>query len=289
MDWKKLGKMLLFPHVAVLLLLLPLSAAALVYSMLFLEESNPVRIASYALSFYTLTIGCARIPATLRFFRALKAENQILRRWSGDTRLRMNVTLTGCVLWNSAYAALQLGLGIRHKSAWFYALAIYYLSLAVMRFFLVRHTWKHPLGEELRQELKRYRVCGWIFLFMNVALTAMIFFMIRQNRAVHHHEITAIATATYTFASLSMAIVNVIRYRKYNSPAMSASKAISLASACVSMLTLENAMLTTFNKGNLSPQTQKTFLSVSGGAISMFIIIMALYMIIRSSQKMKEV
>lgn len=287
MDWKKLGKRLLFPHIAVLLLLLPICTVGLVYAMLRLAENDPIRIASYVLSFYTLTIWCVRVPDVLRFVRSFREENRYVRRWLSDVHLRTNVTLIAHILWNGAYAALQLGLGIAHRSAWFYSLAGYYASLAVMRFFLVRHTLRHKPGDQMQQELRRYRICGWIFLLMNLALSAMMFDMIRQNRLMQHHEITTITMAAYTFTTLTVAIVNVIRYRRYNSPAISAAKAIALASACVSILTLENTMLATFSGEEMTPQVQRLFLTLSGGAISVFIVVMAIYMILQANQKLK--
>lgn len=287
MDWKKLGKRLLFPHIAVLLLLLPICTVGLVYAMLRLAESDPMRIAFYVLSFYTLTIWCVRIPVVFRFFQSFREENRYVRRWLADVRLRTNVTLLAHMLWNGAYAALQLGLGIAHRSAWFCSLAGYYASLAVMRFFLVRHTLRHEPGDQMQQELRRYRICGWIFLLMNLALSAMMFDMIRQNRLMRHHEITTITMAAYTFTTLTVAIVNVIRYRRYNSPAISAAKAIALATACVSILTLENTMLATFGGEEMTPQTRRLFLALSGGAISVFIVVMAVYMIVQANQKLK--
>ncbi len=61
----------------------------------------------------------------------------------------------------------------------------------------------------------------------------MMFIMVYQGRNYGHHEITTIAMAAYTFTSFTMAIINVIKYRKYKSPVYSATKAISLSSACV--------------------------------------------------------
>lgn len=287
MSWNKIAKALLFPHIAVLLVLLPAGAALLVYSMLYLEEASVLRIASYALAFYTLMLWSIRTPAIIRFVKAFKNENKYMKRWLGDPHLRVNVTLCVSVLWNGAYAALQLGMGIYHSSAWFYSLAAYYVFLAGMRFYLVRHTLRHRPGEKMADELRHYRVCGWIFLLINLALSCIMFHMIRQNRMMQHHEITTISMAAYTFTTLTVAIVNVIRYRKYNSPAMSAAKAISLAAACVSMLTLENTMLATFGGADMTPQLQRLFLAISGGAISVFIIIMALYMIVQANRKIK--
>lgn len=288
MNWKQIGKALAFPPAGLLVALTAVSAAGLSWSMLALEDTHPLRIASYVLAFYTLCAVCARLPRLFRRVKAFKAENRYLRRWSEEPRLRMNVTLSGNVLWNGAYGAMQLGLGIYHRSAWFYALAAYYASLAVMRFCLVRHTLRHKPGENMRRELGYYRACGWIFLVMNLALSAMMFYMIRENRATEHHEITTIAMAAYTFFTLIWAIVNVPRYRKYNSPAMSAARVVSLASALVSLLTLENTMLVTFGGAEMSGRTRQLFLALSGGAVSVSIVIMAITMIRRAGKQQKD-
>ena len=140
----------------------------------------------------------------------------------------------------------------------------------------------------MREELIRYRLCGWVFLAMNLALALIIFFMVYWSRTFTHHMITAIAMAAYTFTAFTIAIINIVKYRKYNSPVYSASKAISLAAACVSMLTLETTMLTTFGDGSMDAITRKIMLGCTGGVISVFIIVMAIYMIIQSSKKLKE-
>lgn len=287
MDWKKIGKALLFPHIALLLVLLPVATVLLVYSMAFVGEESAVSYISYVLAAYTLTIWCVRVPELLRFFKKFKDENKYARRWLTDTHLRVNVSLYGSLLWNAAYAVFQLGLGLWHHTFWFCSLAGYYLCLAVMRFFLVRYTSKHRAGEKMRDELVRYRNCGIAFLLMNMALALIIFFMVYWNRTFEHHEITTIAMAAYTFGTLTMSIISVIKYRKYNSPVFSASKAISLAAALVSMLTLESTMLTTFSDGTMSLADRRILLGISGGVISAFIIGMAIYMIVQSSKKIK--
>lgn len=138
----------------------------------------------------------------------------------------------------------------------------------------------------MRDELIKYRACGWVFLVMNLALSLIVFFMVYWNRTFYHQEITTITMAAYTFVTLTTAIVNIIKYRKYNSPVFSASKAISLAAALVSMLTLESTMLTTFG-GDTTDMTRKMMLGISGGVISTFILSMALYMIVQSTIKQK--
>lgn len=285
---KRIGWAVLRPHISVLLFLIPATAALLVYAMLTLEEDDPLRILSYALSAYALTVVCFRIPQLFRMVCGIKDNNRYIKRWTSDTRLRVKVTLTSNATWNFAYAALQLCLGVYHRSSWFCSLSAYYFSLAAMRFYLARHTYRYKAGEKMRTELKRYRACGWMLLVMNLALTVMLLLMIKQKRLVRHHEITTITMAAYTFSALSMTIINVVKYRKYNSPVFSASKVISLAAASVSMLTTEATMLTTFARPDLNPKTQIFMLVVSGCAVSALIIAMAIYMIVIGNKKLKR-
>lgn len=134
-------------------------------------------------------------------------------------------------------------------------------------------------------ELIKYRACGIVFLIMNLALALIIFFMVYWNRTFKHHEITTIILAAYTFTSLTFAIINTLKYRKYNSPVYSATKAISLASACVSVLTMESTMLTTFGNETMSLTGRRVLLGLSGGVISVFIVTMAIYMIVQANKK----
>ena len=288
MDWKKLGKALLFPHIAIMIILVPIATVLLVGSMVFVGTESAIAYISYVLAAYTLTVWCFKIPYLIKFFKTFKDENKYARRWQDDTRLRVNVSLYGSLAWNALYGILQLWLGFYHHTFWFYSLGAYYICLGVMRFFLVRHTRKYAPGERMQTELKKYRACGIVFLVMNLALALIIFFMVYWNRTFEHHMITAIAMAAYTFTALTTAIINVIKYRKYNSPVYSASKAISLAAALVSMLTLESTMLTTFGDGTMTVTAQKWMLGATGGAISVLIVATAIYMIVIGTKKLKE-
>ena len=288
MNWKKIGKALLFPPIVIMTLLIPIATVFLVYSMVFPGSESVIAILSYVLAAYTLTVWCLKIPYLVKCIRDFQNENPYARKWREDTRLRVNVSLYGSLAWNTLYGIFQLGLGFYHRTFWFYSLGAYYICLAVMRFFLLLHTRKYPLGEKMRMELKKYRACGIVFLLMNLALALIVFFMVYFNRTFEHHMITAIAMAAYTFTAVTVSIVNVFKYRKYNSPVCSASKAISLAAALVSMLTLESTMLTAFGDGTMTAVEQKWLLGTTGGAISLWIIAMAIYMIAVGTKKLKQ-
>lgn len=289
MDWKKLGKAMLFPPLAVLVMLLPVATVCLVYAMAFWGTESAVTIGSYVLAAYTLTVWCAKLPRLIRCIKTFQNENRHIKRWREDARLRVNVSLYGSLFLNTAYAVFQLGLGFYHLSFWFVSLAGYYLSLAAMRLFLVRYTRRHAPGEQMKAELRRYRLCGIVFLVMNLALSLMIFFMVYWNRTFHHHQITAIAMAAYTFTSLTLAIVNIVRYRRYQSPVYTATKIISLAAALVSLLTLESTLLTAFGDGTMDLVARRLLLGISGGVISAFIILLAVYMIVQGTKKLRKI
>ena len=290
MTWGKLIRRLLFPHPVIMVVLLPIATALLVYAMVFWGTESVAAILTYVLAAYTLTVWCVKIPHFVRFFQRFKQQNPYAKRWLTDPQLRIHVSLCSSLVWNIAYAAFQLGLGIIHRTVWFCSLAGYYVLLAGMRFFLVRHTGRqHQVGENRAAELRKYRACGIVFLVMNVALTVIVFFMVYWNRSFHHHEITTIAMAAYTFTSFTLAIISIIKYRRYHQPVYTASKTISLAAACVSMLTLTATMLTTFGGEGMDMTMRRMLLGIVGGGVSICIITMAIYMIIQGTRQLRQI
>ncbi len=288
MNLKKHWKKFLFLPLWMLIFLLVVATAGLIAAFINLPENHPLRIGAYVLSAYTLTVWCCGIPDLIHRIQNFRRRDPLARRWIRDRRFRISVTLIGTLVWNGIYAIFQLSLGIYHHSLWFYALSVYYASLALMRLSLAHYTVHHEPGQWLRREFGLYRSCGIVFLVMNLALTVIIFYMVMQGRTMRHHEITTISMAAHTFTTLTMSIVNVIKYRRLGSPVFSASKDISLAAALVSMLTLESTMLITFHNGSMSPLTQRLFLGISGCAVSLFIVSMAIYMIVHASKSIKS-
>ena len=287
MNWKKLGRALLFPHPAVLALLCVAAVMLLIYSLVALETADVVSIAAYTLSFYAMTALCLRIPAIVRFVQRFRRENPYYLLYKNDVQLRMNITLYGAFGFNAAYALFQLCLGLWHHSAWFYAMAGYYFLLACMRLTLARTVREHVPGEDPDLEWRKHRLCGVLLAVITLTLFVFTMYFVFQTRTFLHHEITTITMAAYTFSALTLAIVNVVRYRKYNSPAISAAREISLASASVSLLTLENAMFTAFGQDS-SEIFQRVMLGATGAAVMLFVTGMALSMIVQACRKLRR-
>ena len=284
---KKIGMKMLYPHIAIILFLFPISLTLMLWAMLVLGTAHFVSIISYVLSAYSLTVICFRIPEIIKLINYLKNENKYIVRYRTDKHLRIKISLTASFVFNLAYAVLQFFIGLKHSSFWFYSMCLYYLVLAITRAFLMRHTLTYKPNEKPKSELIKYIICGWMMLLLNIALSVMIFFMVYFNRTFNHHEITTIALAAYTFTAFTLAIVNFIKYRKYKSPVFSAAKSISLTSASVSIITLEATMLTSFGS-DMEPIVRKLFLGLTGALVSVFVVSLAVIIIVKGMKQLKE-
>jgi len=285
-KFKKFLKKVFYPHIALLLILLPISIAFLVYALVYLGSESPFSYVAYLLSFYCLVVVCLQTPNIIKFFKSFKDKNKLIKRLIEDLHYRLKFMLFVSMIVNVAFAIYQLGLGFYHKSFWFYSLAIYYVLLAFMRFYLSKHVTTYEPNKEYALQLKKSRFCGYLLMTMNLALAVIIFFMVYFNRTSIHHEITTIVIATYTFGSLTIAITSLIRYKQFDSPVYNTIKAISLIAASVSMLTLTSTMLTTF--GNTDELFRQLILSFVGGAVIILVMIIAIKTIINSYKLSKK-
>lgn len=278
---------ILFPHAAVLAFLAFLSACLLIPAFAVKGVGLPFQIGAYTLSFYALVILCLRAPDFMRKIGAFKRENRLYLRYTRDMRFRMNLTLGCALIANAAYAIFQLCLGFHHRSAWFFSMAGYYFLLAGMRIMLFMYTKAHAPGEKIAAEWRKYRSCGVCLLFMNLALSVFNLYFVYRIRTFHHHEITTIAMAAYTFTALTFACVNFAKSNRMNSPVYSACKAVSLAAAAVSLLTLENALMTTFDQGH-SEIFHRVMLGATGACVMASVFMIAIVLIVRGTRKIKN-
>ena len=287
-KFKRILLKLLFPHIVLIVILVPFSAALLIYAFAY-ENAHPVIVyASYFISAYALTIVCAKTPVLYRKIQRIKENNRYISLYTSEAGLRVKLSLYGSIIMNTLYALFQFFLGMFCHSVWFYALAGYYILLVVMRFFLLKEMRQNRWGENKFFEYLLYRLMGVFLVIMNVALSVVVFYIVWQNSGFEYHYIVTIAMAAYTFFSLTMAIVHIAKYRKYKSPVMSASKAINLVAALVSMLSLETAMLTAFGEDN-GDAFRQIMTGCTGTAVCVMVLAIAIYMIVHSTKEINQI
>ena len=254
----------------------------------------PIQIISYLFSAYALVVTITGFPHIISLVKRIKkyiSEHPLMikfkntklgAKYLNDLNFRTEISLYFGLFINLLYIGMNIFSGIRYRAVWFISLAFYYILLAVMRYMLLR---KGKNEHNLCNDWKRYRMCGIILLIMNQALAAIVIIIVKQNKGFNYSGLLIYAMAMYSFYSVITAIADIVKFRKHGSPIISAAKAIKFVAALVSMLSLTTAMITQF--GNDDEDFRKLMTGTVGGGVCTIVIIMAIFMIIRSNKNLK--
>ena len=291
MDWKKLGKKLLFPPVWLMAILVILSAVALILIFVKgMEQSIPAYIA-YVLAFYTLTIVtvfCAMVlPKQYSTIKQKIYNNPLGNRYLTDKAFRTGLSLSVSFLISMLYVGINLWSWHMLGSYWFMVLAVYYVIMAVMRFLLVRYVHIQKIGTSILGEWKRSRICAYVLLLINLSLSGAVLMILYQHKGYDYPGILIYVMAMYTFYSLTMSIVELVKYRSLASPIMSTAKIVSLSAALVSMLNLETAMFAQFG-AEMSVAHQRIFIILTGAGVSIAVVTLSMLLIVRATKEIRR-
>lgn len=208
--------------------------------------------------------------------------SELLRRIKHDVTYRIKLFLYVTFIFNVAYSVFLFIISQIYSSKWFFILALYYGLLSVIRIFVYLQL---PPQKQLVSKIKTMLICGYFLLLLNLIYSIMAFVLISENNALSHHEIIVITLATYTFTTLTIAIINGIKYLRKNDYLHTCIKIISLISASVSLVALTNTMLSTFGDNNLS--LRNIILPILSIFVSIFIILCAFFMIYKANLNLR--
>ena len=290
-DWKTIGKKLLFPPIWLMVLLTVASAVLL--TMVFIKgwEQTAIAYAVYVLSFYTLsvvTIFCAMVlPKQYGAIKQKIYANPFGNRYMSDRAFRTKISLYISLGISLLYVAINLWSWHFSRRWWFVVLAVYYVIMSVMRFLLVRYVRKNEIGMSILQEWKRSRICAYTLLLINLSLSGAVLMILYQNRGYDYPGIMIYVMALYTFYSTTHAIVDIVKYRKLGSPIMSTAKIVSLSAALVSMLNLETAMFAQFG-ADMEPEHQRLFIILTGAGVSVTVVTLSVILIVKATKEIRR-
>lgn len=289
-----LKKIFFLPPLATVLISIP--SFAFVFFVLGTGIDGAAAYVSYGLSAYAMVItvtGFTRIVKAIRngigrhpLVKKLLA-HPLGGRYLTDAAFRAEVSLYPSLFINMLYATVKMASGILYGSVWFVTLSAYYILLAVMRFLVLTSARRKHNGADLAAEFRRYRLCGALLAFMNLALSGMVLFIIRQDGGYDYPGILIYVMAMYTFYAVITAVINLVKLRRHGSPVLSAAKAINLTAALVSVLSLETAMLGQFGE-NDDYFFRMVMTASTGAAVCGFVLAMAVYMIVRATRQLKK-
>lgn len=292
MDWKKIGKKLLFPPIWLMVILVIISAAALAFVFVKgMEQSIPAYIV-YVLAFYTLsvvTVFCVMVlPKQYSTIKQKIYDNPLGNRYMTDRVFRTNISLSISFVISMLYVGINLWSWRMLQSYWFMVLAVYYVIMAVMRFLLVRYVRIQKIGTNILSEWKRSRICAYILLLINLSLSGAVLMILYQSKGYDYPGIMIYVMALYTFYSTIHAIVDIVKYHKLGSPVMSTAKIVSLSGALVSMLNLETAMFAQFG-ADMSMENQRSFIILTGAGVSITVVTLSAILIVNANKEIRRI
>lgn len=215
---------------------------------------------------------------TIKLLRRFKFTNTLLDNYGYRT---MMFGICGFIL-NLSYVTLIGVLAIITKSAWYISIAIYYLVLALMKGNIFYSKKKYDTDIK---RAKAYRYCGILFILMTVAFSGIIVLIYTSNMYFEYAGLMIYAVATFTFYKLTLAIINIFKARKQDDLYIQSIRNINLASALISIVVLQVAMFQAF-----SPKHNTSFANgLTGGAMSIIILTLGVFMIIKANRRLKEI
>lgn len=287
-KWKRIFTKILYPPIWLMILLTVVSAVAL--STVFIKGWNesPVAYVVYVLSFYTVTVlssfAVMVLPKQYKKMSQMVHDHPLGNRYMTDAAFKVRISLFVSLGINLVYSVFHLGSGFYYRSLWIGAIAVYYILLSIIRFVLLYHM-ERKKDAGVIEEYHSYRITAVLMMCSNLTLSGIVLNMILGKKTPAVSDVFVITSATYTFYILTVSIMDLIKYRKYKSPVMSAAKAIRFAQALVSLLSLEASMLVQFGDDE---SYRRLMLALTGAAVCVIVVSMSVYMIAHATKEIKR-
>lgn len=280
--WRAVLKKLLFPSWGWVALATVLSGISLTATFLVFGDDSPFAYASYALSAYALTILVAAVVPLFSSAWRLAHSVPLAHRYLTDRYFKVRSGLMLSLFINLCYAGFKLACAVRYSSFWDGALALYYVLLCVVRLYLLRRVPKDGQEQDLNRELRYYRTTGIFLLLLDLALSGVVIQIVRDGYGSNYPGMLIYVAAAHAFYSLTLAIVNAVKFRRFHSPVLSAAKAVNLTTALVSMFNLETAMIDQFGAEQVYFRLVMT--ASTAVAVCAIVLAMAAFMVISSTR-----
>lgn len=288
---KKIFYKLIFPPIWVLILFALIMAVGMSVAISSGMANTVINYVIYAFSFYALCIICAYlikngkrsyINARESLYKT-KLGNKYFMDIEFRTRLRLHISL----LINMGNVALNILFGFIFVTNWFFVLAFYYATLTAMRMLLALYVKKRELGFDMLGEWRRARLCGAILTLINISLSGAVLMMMYMNKGFTYEGMLIYVMAAYSFYHITVAVIQIFKRSKRKSPIIDSIKAVKLAAALVSMLSLETAMLSSFG-AEMSDLSKRIFIASTGAGICIIVLGLSSYLIIKSTNEIEK-
>lgn len=261
----------------------------------------PLGTLIYVIAACSLTLTCFYLVSdvkTLRLkvqkiTRPMIAKYHFANLLVSNYRYRTVTFATTGLMINMVFAVFNGVIGIKSQSAWYMTLSVYYVLLSVMRYLAVNYERRISKTEQSRKlkllELTVYKNCSILFIFMTTALGGMVMLTLNSQGGKHYPGYTIYAFALYAFIKIPLAIAGRIKAGRMKSPLLMTIRSIGYADACVAVLSLQTAMLSSFGYGDLEDRVVRLMNAGTGAAMCLMVLGMGIYGIYWSLKQQKEI
>ena len=176
---------------------------------------------------------------------------------------------------NFIFAIGNCVLGFLTHSWWFISVGAYYAVLAITRFSVLLIQKK--ADADLQTATFARRITGILLVILSVCIVGMNILSGIKDRGTRHHTIVMITIATYTFVKITIAIVGLARKSSHSTPTAKTLRNISMADACVSILSMQRSMLVSFP--GMEPAKIQLFNILTGTAVWIIVLLLGINLV----------
>lgn len=206
-------------------------------------------------------------------------KNSVAKSVLHNGRYRIVLTTFTVLVINIGYALYNGVLGIIYGSLWFLTMFAYYAILSAMRFGTVLCERRNNKTEERKSEMFVMKFAGIMLIILSFVLAGSVYYSTVFEVAKKNGKIVMITIATYTFYKITVAIINMVKVKKHNSPLLTTIRNISCADAAVSVLSLQRSMLISFEgKSNSEIGLMNV---ITGAVVCLFVLTLGVIMSVR--------
>lgn len=291
---KLILRKLLYPPKIILFIIPVPSFTALIFIFVTGQTESWLAYPVYCMSAYSLVILIVALPQLFNRTKTRVENSKLIKklssssvgkRYISDMSFRGGFSIYQGMTVNFLYAVFRIITGIVYSSVWFISVAVYHFVLCGMRAYMVFGYQRKDRG--LSYEYRCYNKIAWLLFLLNIPMGGMILLMVRTNSGFSYPGYVIYISALYTFYTMAMSIVNLVKYRKIGSPVLSAAKVLNFVAAMMSVLGLQTAMIAQFSTNG--DEYRKLMNTITGSFVYGIVVIMAIYMILNAAIKKKKV
>lgn len=137
------------------------------------------------------------------------------------------------------------------------------------------------------QEIRCYRQTARPLFLLNIPIGGMILLMIVTNSGYSYPGSILYPSALYRFYSITISILNLVKFRQVGSPILSAAKVLNFISAMMSILGLQTAMIAQFSASD--ERFRRMMNTITGGFVYITVLVLAVYMLRRAKKEVAPI